>query len=72
MAIVVLDALTRREWVKEDDLARDLKVSQKHLRRVLVYLEQVWSSLLKDFVQNIFIVHVCMPIHVSRALSTAL
>lgn len=33
--------MTRREWVKEDDLARDLKVSSKHLRRVLVYLEQV-------------------------------
>lgn len=41
MALVVLDALTRRGWVKEDDLAQDLKIGSKYLRRVLRYLEQV-------------------------------
>lgn len=39
----MLDALTRREWVKEDELALDLKLAQKVLRRATNYLEQVHS-----------------------------
>ena len=38
--MVVLDSLTRREWVAEEDLAADLKVPLKVMRRVLRYLEQ--------------------------------
>ena len=41
LGAIVLDALTRREWVKEDELALQLKVHPKVLRRVLRYLEQV-------------------------------
>lgn len=33
--------MTRREWVKEDELAEQLKVHPKVMRRVLRYLEQV-------------------------------
>lgn len=40
LAVIVLDALTRREWVKEDELALDLKLAQKVLRRATNYLEQ--------------------------------
>jgi hypothetical protein len=40
LGAVALDALTRREWVKEDELAEQLKVHPKVLRRVLRYLEQ--------------------------------
>ncbi|KAL6655210.1 hypothetical protein ACP70R_006036 [Stipagrostis hirtigluma subsp. patula] len=40
LAVVVLDALTRRQWVREDDLARDLKLHAKQLRRVLRFLEE--------------------------------
>ncbi|KAK9791357.1 hypothetical protein WJX73_007253 [Symbiochloris irregularis] len=39
IGIIVLDALARREWVKEDDLAQYIKVSSKHVRRVLRYFE---------------------------------
>ena len=41
LGIVVLDALTRREWVLEDDFAGELKVSVKVMHRVLRYFEQV-------------------------------
>lgn len=41
LGAIALDALTRREWVKEDKLAQQLKVHPKVLRRVLRYLEQV-------------------------------
>ena len=41
LGAIALDALTRREWVKEDELAQQLKVHPKVLRRVLRYLEQV-------------------------------
>lgn len=40
LGAVALDALARREWVKEDELAEQLKVHPKVLRRVLRYLEQ--------------------------------
>jgi transcription initiation factor TFIIE subunit alpha len=41
MAVVVLDALTRRngQWVREDDLAASLRLQPKPLRRVLRFLE---------------------------------
>ena len=44
LGAIALDALTRREWVKEDELALQLKVHPKVLRRVLRYLEQVPSA----------------------------
>ena len=37
---VVVDALTRRTWVREDDLASDLKLSYKQTRKLLTYLER--------------------------------
>ncbi|KAK9804318.1 hypothetical protein WJX72_006377 [[Myrmecia] bisecta] len=40
LAIVVLNALLNREWTSEDDLARDLKLHPKQLRKTLRYLEQ--------------------------------
>lgn len=39
LAVVALDALTRREWVEEDQLALDLKVSPHVLRKTLRALE---------------------------------
>lgn len=40
IAVVVLDALTRREWVKEENLAKDLKLHSKQLRRTLRFFEE--------------------------------
>lgn len=40
VACVILDALTRRRWVKEDDLAADLGLHPKQLRKTLAYLEE--------------------------------
>ncbi|GAA0148045.1 general transcription factor [Lithospermum erythrorhizon] len=40
IAVVVLDALTRRQWVREEDLAKDLKLQTKQLRRTLRFFEQ--------------------------------
>ncbi|KAM7479736.1 hypothetical protein LguiA_027949 [Lonicera macranthoides] len=40
IAVVVLDALTRRQWVREEDLAKDLKLHTKQLRRTLRFLEE--------------------------------
>ncbi|RZC54272.1 hypothetical protein C5167_013126, partial [Papaver somniferum] len=40
MAFVVLLALTRRQWVREDDLAKDLKLSPKQLRQTLRFFEK--------------------------------
>ncbi|KAH7298952.1 hypothetical protein KP509_25G066600 [Ceratopteris richardii] len=40
IAVVVLDALTRRQWVKEDELANDLRLHPKQLRRTLRTLEE--------------------------------
>ena len=36
---IVVDALTRRQWTREDDLAYALKLNPKQLRRVLRHLE---------------------------------
>lgn len=41
LGVITLDALAKREWVKEDELAAELKVHSKVLRRVLRYFEQV-------------------------------
>lgn len=40
MAVVVLDALTRRQWVREEDLAKALKLHSKQLRRTLRFFEE--------------------------------
>ncbi|CAA6654773.1 unnamed protein product [Spirodela intermedia] len=40
LGVVVLDALTRRQWVREEDLARSLKVHSKQLRRILRFFEE--------------------------------
>ncbi|XP_010525323.1 PREDICTED: general transcription factor IIE subunit 1-like [Tarenaya hassleriana] len=39
IAVVVLDALTRRQWVREEDLAKELKLHTKQLRRMLKFFE---------------------------------
>ncbi|XP_039034858.1 transcription initiation factor IIE subunit alpha-like [Hibiscus syriacus] len=40
VAVVVLDALTRRQWVREEDLAKELKLHSKQLRRTLRLFEE--------------------------------
>ncbi|KAI5660152.1 hypothetical protein M9H77_28945 [Catharanthus roseus] len=40
IAVVILDALTRRQWVREEDLAKDLKLHSKQLRRTLRFFEE--------------------------------
>mmetsp|Transcript_55094 Transcript_55094/g.175273 ORF Transcript_55094/g.175273 Transcript_55094/m.175273 type:complete len:165 (+) Transcript_55094:211-705(+) len=40
MAVVILEALTRREWVKEDILADELCLNVQQVRRVLRHFEQ--------------------------------
>ncbi|KAF1867758.1 hypothetical protein Lal_00050191 [Lupinus albus] len=40
IAVVILDALTRRQWVREEDLAKDLKLHTKQLRRTLRFFEE--------------------------------
>ncbi|GLT64170.1 hypothetical protein SLA2020_366780 [Shorea laevis] len=40
LAVVVLDTLTRRQWVKEEDLAKALKLHSKQLRRTLRFFEE--------------------------------
>ncbi|CAL9772633.1 unnamed protein product [Musa acuminata subsp. burmannicoides] len=40
MAVIVLDALTRRQWVREEDLAKALKLHTKQLRRALRFFEE--------------------------------
>ncbi|KAF3327931.1 General transcription factor IIE subunit 1 isoform 3 [Carex littledalei] len=40
IAVVVLDALTRRQWVREEDLAKALKLHSKQLRRILRFFEE--------------------------------
>ncbi|GKV23620.1 hypothetical protein SLEP1_g33326 [Rubroshorea leprosula] len=40
IAVVVLDALTRRQWVREEDLAKELKLHLKQLRRILRFFEE--------------------------------
>ncbi|KAL0873802.1 hypothetical protein Bca101_023507 [Brassica carinata] len=38
--VMVLDALTRRQWVREEDLARDLKKNPKQVRKILRHFEE--------------------------------
>ncbi|KAG6492800.1 hypothetical protein ZIOFF_047767 [Zingiber officinale] len=40
MTVIVLDALTRRQWVREEDLAKALKLHSKQLRRTLRFFEE--------------------------------
>ncbi|KAK1367281.1 HTH TFE/IIEalpha-type domain-containing protein [Heracleum sosnowskyi] len=40
LGVVVLDALTRRQWVRDEDLARDLSLSTKQVRRILRFFEE--------------------------------
>ncbi|KAI4324632.1 hypothetical protein MLD38_030102 [Melastoma candidum] len=40
LVVVVLDALTRRQWVREEDLAKAIKLHTKQLRRTLRMLEE--------------------------------
>ncbi|KAL8129448.1 hypothetical protein V2J09_018603 [Rumex salicifolius] len=40
MAVIVLDALTRRQWVREEDFAKDLGIHIKQLRRTLRFFEE--------------------------------
>lgn len=40
IVVVVLDALTRRQWVREEDLAKSLSLHSKQLRRTLRFLEE--------------------------------
>ena len=37
---MLVDALTRRTWVKEDDLANAVLLSAKQVRKALLYLEE--------------------------------
>ncbi len=41
LGVIILDSLLRREWVKEDELAADLKVHPRILRKALRWFEQV-------------------------------
>ncbi|KAJ4912661.1 hypothetical protein Rs2_07282 [Raphanus sativus] len=38
--VMVLDALMRRQWVREEDLARDLKKNPKQVRKILRHFEE--------------------------------
>ncbi|KAL9272690.1 General transcription factor IIE subunit 1-like protein [Drosera capensis] len=40
IAVIILDALTRRQWVREEDLAKDLRLHSKQLRRILRFFEE--------------------------------
>ncbi|XP_076896346.1 transcription initiation factor IIE subunit alpha-like [Bidens hawaiensis] len=40
IAVVVLDALTRRQWVHEKELATNLKLHVKQLRKILQFFEE--------------------------------
>jgi hypothetical protein len=37
---VLIDALTRRTWIKEDDLAKAILLNAKQVRKALHYLEE--------------------------------
>jgi hypothetical protein len=41
LGIILLTALTERQWVKEDDLAADLHLHAKMVRKAMRYLEEV-------------------------------
>ncbi|CAO2038531.1 unnamed protein product [Urochloa humidicola] len=40
VAVVLLDALTRKQWVREEGLAKALKLHSKQLRRILHFFEE--------------------------------
>ncbi|KAL1216534.1 hypothetical protein V5N11_030175 [Cardamine amara subsp. amara] len=40
IAVVVLDALTRRQWVREEDLAKELQLHAKQLRKIIRHFEE--------------------------------
>uniref|UniRef100_A0A0D9XNV1 HTH TFE/IIEalpha-type domain-containing protein n=1 Tax=Leersia perrieri TaxID=77586 RepID=A0A0D9XNV1_9ORYZ len=40
IGVVVLDALTRRQWVREEYLAKALKIHSRQLRRILKFFEE--------------------------------
>ncbi|KAG8089096.1 hypothetical protein GUJ93_ZPchr0011g28272 [Zizania palustris] len=40
ITVVVLDALTRTQWVREEDLAKALKLHYRQLRRILKFFEE--------------------------------
>lgn len=52
--IVVLRALTRREWCEESQLAQELKISLKQMSQIMYFLEQVRmeTSLLSSLAAN--------------------
>lgn len=39
LAVVVLDTLMRRQWIKEEELAKDLQLHAKQLKKVLKVLQ---------------------------------
>ncbi|CAD5328520.1 unnamed protein product [Arabidopsis thaliana] len=39
-AVIVLDALTRRQWVREEDLAKEVKRNAKELRKLIRHFEE--------------------------------
>ncbi|KAG7546799.1 TFIIEalpha/SarR/Rpc3 HTH domain [Arabidopsis suecica] len=39
-AVIVLDALARRQWVREEDLAKELKRNAKELRKLIRHFEE--------------------------------
>ena len=41
LGVIIFDSLLRREWVKEDELAADLKIHPRILRKALRWFEQV-------------------------------
>ena len=41
LGVIILDGLLRREWVKEDELASDLKIHPRIMRKSLRWFEQV-------------------------------
>ncbi|KAI3871795.1 hypothetical protein MKX03_007827 [Papaver bracteatum] len=47
MSVVVFLALTRRQWIREEDLAKDLKLSPKQLRQTLCFFEKEKLGLLE-------------------------
>ena len=49
---IVVDALTRRQWTREDDLAYALKLNPKQLRRVLRHLEHRLKVLRRSHVKE--------------------
>ena len=71
LGVIILDSLLRREWVKEDELAADLKVHPRILRKALRWFEQVSEHAampLRDF--TLLVVPLTSPL--PQRLMTAL